>query len=268
MLLSDKGWAETAGWASGSHQTPCRRGHSPQVPHPGQRSGFRGWSYTGVDQHKAQKTLLGRGGGRGGGACPGLSCFCLASIVTSPPGLVCLAGRGPPGLPFTWRGHLLHLHSLAETFQLSSYIPFTKKKNLDLKTCEHIIRKKVSWKNVVRMSKGLGHRKWLRPPPSPHPHTCQLGSLSISCVGFQAQGCRSAEGLGALRHRSKEIQRKRLITNHAILFSRPGAGCCWAGCPLCEPTRLYPTSHVPPTGLRPPTGAFFVTHFLSHNGIA
>lgn len=143
-----------------------------------------------------------------------------------------------------------------------------KKKNLDLKTCEHIIRKKVSWKNVVRMSKGLGHRKWLRPPPSPHPHTCQLGSLSICCVGFQAQGCRSAEGLGALRHRSKEIQRKRLITNHAILFSRPGAGCCWTGCPLCEPTRLYPTSHVPPTGLRPPTGAFFVTHFLSHNGIA
>lgn len=101
---------------------------APACPILGRGHGLVGGLALVLISTKPRKLCRAGAGAGGAGACPGLSCFCLASIVTSPPGLVCLAGCGPPGLPFTRRGHLLHLHSLAETFQLSHYIPFTKKK--------------------------------------------------------------------------------------------------------------------------------------------
>lgn len=130
---------------------------------------------------------------------PGLSRSGLASAMTFPT-WPCLSHwlPWPPGTP---RGSRLAFHmegapspSVPPLWDvplwLSNYIPFTKN-NLDLKTGEHIMGEKSEVeKRGQRASKlGLGRRKSLRPPPSTHPHTCQLGSLSICCVGFWSLSC-------------------------------------------------------------------------------
>lgn len=143
-----------------------------------------------------------------------------------------------------------------------------KKKNLDLKTCEHIIRKKVSWKNVVRMSKlGLGHRKWLRPPPlPPTPTHASWGAFPSAAWASSHRAARSAEGLGELSHRSKDMQRKRLITNHAILFSPSGllGAVGRVVHSVRSPGSVQQTSHVPRHWASSPNRGIFRHAFFCH----
>lgn len=115
--------------------------------------------------------------------------------------------RGPPHLALSILPLWLRLafHMERGTFsictaspdfplRLSSYIPFTKNK-LDLKMCEHIRKKKVRWKNVLREGARWDWGTGNATPLFPTPHT-PAGEPSICCVGFQAQSARSAEGGG------------------------------------------------------------------------
>ena len=141
---SAKNWAETVGQSSGNHQMPLRRGPSPQGPHPGQRSDSPWVVLHWLDQHEVQKPQLGWGE-----TWPLLFRPCWQRDLPHLALSISLAV-----------GCRLAFHMARGTFpsaqprgdfplQLSSYIPFTKN-NLDLKMCEHIIRKKVRWKNVVK----------------------------------------------------------------------------------------------------------------------
>lgn len=183
---------------------PGRRGHSPQMPPPGQRSGSSWvvlpWSLISTKHrecgwrgHHAVGELEGEPWPLPFRPCQRHDLPHLALSVS----LAALATRdsaGQPSLPFTWKGHLPHLYHLSGTCLSGSQITFHSQKTiLILKRVSTLWGKKVRWKNVVRERAswdwGTGNRYVLPPLPPTHTHTCQLGSLSICCVGFWSLSC-------------------------------------------------------------------------------
>lgn len=88
------------------------------------------------------------------------------------------------------------------------------------------MREKVRWKNVVRERASWDWdtgNHYAFPPSTPPPHTCQLGSLSICCVGSQSRSCPLREGLvGAEPGRQRNSEVEALINHHSVLPSWPG----------------------------------------------
>lgn len=117
--------AKTAERASGNHQMPLRRGHSPRCPILGRGRILRGWSRTGIEQHKVQRPRLGSGESwpllfqpRWQRDLPHLALSVLPAAAA--------------GSPFPRRGHLLHLRSLAWAFLPHSQVTFHSQKTIEI----------------------------------------------------------------------------------------------------------------------------------------
>lgn len=129
--------------------------------------------------------------------------------------LAALATRdsaGPPGLPFTWKGHLPHLYHLSGTCLSGSQITFHSQKTISiLKRVSTLWGKKSEVEKCgQRASKlGLGHRKSLRPPPLPLTHTHMPAGESFHLLrGLLVSELPAVwRGLWGLSQGSQEIQR-------------------------------------------------------------
>lgn len=135
VLRNTRDLAETAGWASAGHQTLCKRGQSPQVPHRGQRLDSLWvallWSLVSIEPRKR-----GWAAGIGRGEYWPLLCrprwrldlpHLAPSISSSTPSAALATGL-PPSLPFMRRGTFSICSRLTGAFPPGSQITFHSQK--------------------------------------------------------------------------------------------------------------------------------------------